>query len=177
MTVVCGGGNNGGDGRVAARYLEQPGARCASSTLKGDDHDLGSPGVVVDALFGTGFSGAPRDDAAGLIEAINALDAPVVAVDVPSGVDASTGEVAGAAVEAARHGHVPRREGRARASRLAASTPAASRSWTSASSRARRRTRSSTRRSCGVVPRRGANRPDDEVHAPARCSSSAARRG
>ncbi|HZB23085.1 MAG TPA: NAD(P)H-hydrate dehydratase, partial [Gaiellaceae bacterium] len=57
--------------------------------------------VVVDALFGTGFRGAPRDDAAALIERVNAAGAPVVAVDVPSGIDASTGEVAGVAVHAA----------------------------------------------------------------------------
>ena len=56
--------------------------------------------MIVDALFGTGFSGEPRPDAARLIEQINAAGAPVLAVDVPSGVDASTGEVAGAAVRA-----------------------------------------------------------------------------
>jgi NAD(P)H-hydrate epimerase len=56
--------------------------------------------VVVDALFGTGFSGAPRPEAAELIERINAASAPVVSVDLPSGVDASTGEVAGAVVDA-----------------------------------------------------------------------------
>jgi ADP-dependent NAD(P)H-hydrate dehydratase / NAD(P)H-hydrate epimerase len=100
VTVVCGSGNNGGDGRVAARYLEQAGRDVRVVELKSDEHDLGSPGVVVDALFGTGFSGAPRADAAALIEAVNALGAPVVAVDVPSGVNASTGEVAGAAIDA-----------------------------------------------------------------------------
>src|SRR5205823_11240595 len=56
--------------------------------------------VVIDALFGTGFQGAPRDDAASSIERINSSRAPVVAVDLPSGVDASTGEVAGAVVDA-----------------------------------------------------------------------------
>jgi NAD(P)H-hydrate epimerase len=58
--------------------------------------------VVVDALFGTGFTGAPRPEAAELIRRINEVDAPVVAVDIPSGVDASTGEVPGEAVEAER---------------------------------------------------------------------------
>jgi NAD(P)H-hydrate repair Nnr-like enzyme with NAD(P)H-hydrate epimerase domain len=57
--------------------------------------------VVVDALFGTGFHGTPRPEAAALIDRINGCGAPVVAVDVPSGVDASTGEVPGAAVDAA----------------------------------------------------------------------------
>jgi NAD(P)H-hydrate epimerase len=56
--------------------------------------------VIVDALFGTGFRGEPRPDAAGLIARINAAGAPVVSVDLPSGVDASTGEIAGAAVRA-----------------------------------------------------------------------------
>jgi NAD(P)H-hydrate epimerase len=60
-----------------------------------DDADL-----VVDALFGTGFHGEPRPHAAALIESMNGAGAPVVAVDVPSGVDASTGEVAGTAVRA-----------------------------------------------------------------------------
>ena len=61
---------------------------------------LAGSGVVVDAIFGTGFYGAPREPAAAAIAAINACGAPVVAADIASGVDASTGEVAGAAVEA-----------------------------------------------------------------------------
>ena len=63
--------------------------------------DLGDPDVVVDALLGIGLEGPPREDAARMIELINAADRPIVAVDVPSGVNASTGEVAGAAVRAA----------------------------------------------------------------------------
>ncbi len=61
---------------------------------------LAGADVVVDALFGTGFHGAPEGELAALIEQANAT-APVVALDVPSGVDASTGEVAGAAIRAA----------------------------------------------------------------------------
>ena len=57
--------------------------------------------MVVDAVLGTGSTGAPRDEAAAAIEAMTAAGAPVVAADVPSGVDASTGEVAGPAVRAA----------------------------------------------------------------------------
>jgi NAD(P)H-hydrate epimerase len=56
---------------------------------------------VVDALFGTGFHGEPRPEAASLIERMNATGAPIVAVDIPSGVDGSTGEVATVAVNAA----------------------------------------------------------------------------
>jgi NAD(P)H-hydrate epimerase len=61
---------------------------------------LAGSGAVVDAIFGTGFEGAPREPAAGAIEAVNGCGAPVVACDIASGVDASTGEVAGEAVEA-----------------------------------------------------------------------------
>ncbi|HZO50431.1 MAG TPA: NAD(P)H-hydrate dehydratase [Gaiellaceae bacterium] len=93
--VVCGGGANGGDGRVAARLLREAG-REAIETTDPEGFD-----VVVDALFGTGFHGAPRPPAAELIERINRCGAPVVAVDVPSGVDASTGEVTSVAVQAA----------------------------------------------------------------------------
>lgn len=92
---VCGGGANGGDGRIALRILREAGREAEETeALEGAD-------VVLDALFGTGFRGAPREEAAALIERVNACGAPVVAVDVPSGVDASTGEVPGAAVRAA----------------------------------------------------------------------------
>jgi hydroxyethylthiazole kinase-like uncharacterized protein yjeF len=102
ITVVCGSGNNGGDGRVAAAALREAGRDVLVVESKPEDEpkSLGSPDLVVDALFGTGFSGQPRPAAAGLIDAMNALDAPILAVDIPSGVDGSTGEVAGAAVDA-----------------------------------------------------------------------------
>jgi ADP-dependent NAD(P)H-hydrate dehydratase / NAD(P)H-hydrate epimerase len=95
FACVCGGGSNGGDGRVAARLLREAG-HVAEET----QGDLDGYDVVVDALFGTGFRGAPRSEAAGVIARINAARGRVVAVDIPSGVDASTGEVAGEAVEA-----------------------------------------------------------------------------
>jgi NAD(P)H-hydrate epimerase len=101
FTVVAGGGSNGGDGRVAARALEAAGREVKVVEAKAGETDLGSPDVVVDALFGAGFSGMPRPDAERLIERMNGSGAPVVAVDVPSGVDASTGEVASVAVRAA----------------------------------------------------------------------------
>jgi hydroxyethylthiazole kinase-like uncharacterized protein yjeF len=94
FACVCGGGSNGGDGRVAARVLREAG-HVADETNDVDGYD-----VVVDALFGTGFRGEPRPDAAELIARMNASVVPVVAVDIPSGIDASTGEIAGAAVEA-----------------------------------------------------------------------------
>jgi ADP-dependent NAD(P)H-hydrate dehydratase / NAD(P)H-hydrate epimerase len=123
--VVCGKGNNGGDGLVAARALSQMGYEVDAlllwpeGELSGDaktNHErfqaarhasgdevgqaLAGASVIVDAIFGTGFSGEPRDPAAAAIEAINGAGAPVVAADIPSGVDASSGEVAGAAVDA-----------------------------------------------------------------------------
>lgn len=94
FACVCGGGSNGGDGRVAARVLRKAG-HVADETTDLDGYD-----VIVDALFGTGFRGEPRPEAAELIARMNAAEASVVSVDIPSGVDASTGEIAGAAVEA-----------------------------------------------------------------------------
>jgi hydroxyethylthiazole kinase-like uncharacterized protein yjeF len=93
IAAVCGQGANGGDGRIALRVLAEAGRETAEE-LSADAE------LVIDALFGTGFRGEPRPEAAELIRSINAADAPVVAVDLPSGVDASTGEVAGSAVEA-----------------------------------------------------------------------------
>ena len=94
FACVCGGGSNGGDGRVAARILTEAG-HVADETAEPDGYD-----VIVDALFGTGSHGAPRPEAEELIVRINGAAAPVVSVDLPSGVDASTGEISGAAVDA-----------------------------------------------------------------------------
>ncbi len=123
VTVVCGKGNNGGDGLVAARLLRDAGravtvlvtgpleelrgdARANLQRLPGEPPseyrggEIASGAAIVDALLGTGFAGEPRGTVAGAIEAINDCGAPVVSVDVPSGVDASTGTVAGSAVRA-----------------------------------------------------------------------------
>jgi ADP-dependent NAD(P)H-hydrate dehydratase / NAD(P)H-hydrate epimerase len=106
VRILCGKGNNGGDGLVAARHLRGTGFEVEVVELWGDDvpGDLDSwlagSGAVVDAIFGTGFSGAPRQPASVAIDAVNRCGAPVVACDIASGVDASSGEVAGAAVEA-----------------------------------------------------------------------------
>jgi NAD(P)H-hydrate epimerase len=123
VRVVCGKGNNGGDGFVAARLLREMGfevealllwpgeelrgdaevnyERFGGDLLEGDAAArLEGSGAIVDAIFGTGFQGAPREPAAGAIRAINACGAPVVACDIASGVDASSGEVAGEAVRA-----------------------------------------------------------------------------
>jgi NAD(P)H-hydrate epimerase len=128
VAVVCGKGNNGGDGFVAARVLRERGrevkvlalasvdelsgdARVNAERLPGDPPisfvpaALAGAAAIVDAILGTGFSGAPREPASGAIAAINEASTAsgtveVVACDVPSGVDASTGEVAGVAVRA-----------------------------------------------------------------------------
>jgi NAD(P)H-hydrate epimerase len=123
VAVVCGKGNNGGDGLVAARLLRDEGREVrvlltgAAEDLRGDAavnlqrlpggppepfaaEALAGAAAIVDALLGTGFAGEPREPIKGAIEAINATDAVVVAADVPSGVDASTGVVAGVAVRA-----------------------------------------------------------------------------
>ena len=97
VTVVCGKGNNGGDGRVSARVLREAGREVQVVDGVGD---LGDCDVVVDALLGIGLRDAPREDAARMIELMNGSGRPIVAVDVPSGVNASTGEVPGAAVRA-----------------------------------------------------------------------------
>jgi hydroxyethylthiazole kinase-like uncharacterized protein yjeF len=95
FACVCGSGSNGGDGRVAARVLREAGHVADEVTEGLDAYD-----VVIDALFGTGFSGEPRPPAAEVIGRINASPSLVVSVDLPSGVSASTGEVAGAVVDA-----------------------------------------------------------------------------
>src|SRR5580693_1148014 len=128
VTVVCGKGNNGGDGLVLARLLRMEGRDVTVVCLAPADelsHDArvnldrlpGEPplgieqpaagvaieqaSAIVDALLGTGFEGVPRPPVAEAIEAINRAPCPVLSVDVPSGVDASDGRVAGVAVDAA----------------------------------------------------------------------------
>jgi NAD(P)H-hydrate epimerase len=93
---VCGGGANGGDGRIAIELLQAAGREARVA----EPNELDGADLVLDALFGTGFHGEPRPEAAAAIARLNAAPAPVVSVDVPSGVDASTGTVASGAVEA-----------------------------------------------------------------------------
>ena len=94
FVAVCGGGKNGGDGRIAVEALREAGKEADVSD------DPRRADVVIDALFGTGFHGEPRPEAARTIDAINETGARVAAVDIASGVDASTGEISGAAVDA-----------------------------------------------------------------------------
>ena len=97
FSAVCGSGANGGDGRIAVGVLRAAGREAGEHQ---PEQPFGGIDVIIDALFGTGFRGQPRAEAARRIEQINEAGLPVVAVDVPSGVDASTGEVAGSAVRA-----------------------------------------------------------------------------
>jgi NAD(P)H-hydrate epimerase len=90
VALNAGGGANGGDGEIAAEILRAQGRELVEER----------PEAVIDALLGTGLKGAPREETSALIEQINAGGVPVLAVDIPSGVNASTGEVAGAAVNA-----------------------------------------------------------------------------
>jgi hydroxyethylthiazole kinase-like uncharacterized protein yjeF len=94
VVVVAGKGNNGNDGREAARRLAQRGVRASVIPATDAPERLPDSDLVVDAAYGTGFRGdyAPPDPA----------DAPVLAVDIPSGVDGLTGQVTGRAVRADR---------------------------------------------------------------------------
>lgn len=94
FALLCGGGANGGDARIAGEILRAEGREAEETD------DPGGADVVVDGLFGTGFRGEPRAEAAATIQAVAGSGAPVVAVDIASGVDASTGEVRGAAIRA-----------------------------------------------------------------------------
>jgi NAD(P)H-hydrate epimerase len=124
VAVVSGKGNNGGDGFVAARLLRDEGREVRVLLLadpaeyRGDarlnlerlggrlpepfaGEALAGAAAIVDAILGTGFDGVPREPAASAIDAINSAGArEVIACDVPSGVSASTGEIAGSAVQA-----------------------------------------------------------------------------
>ena len=130
VVCVCGRGNNGGDAFVAARFLDEydtetvllghpervgteiarenwaalqnaelPTTTAADSTAV-DDIDLAAADCIVDAMLGTGVTGALREPAATAARAINAAESTVVAVDVPSGVDANTGTSEDVAVDA-----------------------------------------------------------------------------
>jgi len=124
--VVCGKGNNGGDGFVAARALKREGASVrvlavgdvdssegaarhhldAWRNMGGEVHPfevdaLDEVDVAVDAVFGTGFRAPAEGEATQALEALSRLNAPVVAADIPSGVDGSSGRCDGPCVSAA----------------------------------------------------------------------------
>jgi len=131
VLIICGGGNNGGDGLAAARHLHNVGLAvtivltkpanrytgdaeinlniCRAMQL--DIHvadedpvatldDLPEPAIIVDGLLGTGLSSEVRAPADGVIDWINRQDVPVIAIDIPSGLDSDTGKPLGCAVRA-----------------------------------------------------------------------------
>jgi NAD(P)H-hydrate epimerase len=125
IVIVCGSGNNGGDGYVLARFAQAAGLTVSVlsagsvGALRGDARqayqDLRASGgvvqpfaaqlleageLVVDALLGTGVRGGVREELAQVIRAINACKRPVFSLDVPSGLDADTGAAAGEVVRA-----------------------------------------------------------------------------
>jgi NAD(P)H-hydrate epimerase len=121
VLIVCGGGNNGGDGYAAARHLSNLGQRVALLPVKSVDQLRGDALVnaraalamgiarmparvqtlqldvdlIVDAVFGTGLTTAPTGFAAEVIDAMNAHGAPILAVDLPSGLDCDAGQPIG----------------------------------------------------------------------------------
>src|SRR5215813_8018563 len=124
IMVVAGRGNNGGDGFVAAAELAARGRDvsvillCERDSLQGDaalaargwkypvlpfnPQAIGKPALIIDALFGAGLNRPVKGEPHEMIEAINANGAPVLAVDLPSGINGTTGAVMGVAVRAAR---------------------------------------------------------------------------
>jgi hydroxyethylthiazole kinase-like uncharacterized protein yjeF len=122
ILVVAGRGNNGGDGFVAAAELAVRGREvsvillCERDSLTGDaasaargwkypvlpfnTQAIGRPALIIDALFGAGLNRTVKGEPQQMIEAINANGAPVLSVDLPSGVNGTTGAVMGIAVSA-----------------------------------------------------------------------------
>jgi NAD(P)H-hydrate epimerase len=134
ICLVCGKGNNGGDGLVIARHLHNRGGEVSivllgrKTDIKRDakvnleialmmnlalvelvsedelcllDERMASSQIIVDAIFGTGLRDAPRSFYQQVIGRINASSKPVVAVDIPTGLSASTGEILGCSIQAA----------------------------------------------------------------------------
>ena len=122
IVVVAGRGNNGGDGFVAAAELAARGRDvsvillCERDSLTGDaalaargwkypvlpfnPQAIGKPALIIDALFGAGLNRPVKGEPLEMIEAVNANGAPVLAVDLPSGINGTSGAVMGAAINA-----------------------------------------------------------------------------
>ena len=122
IVVVAGRGNNGGDGFVAAAELAARGREvsvillCERDSLQGDaalaakgwkfpvlpfnPQAIGKPALIIDALFGAGLNRPVKGEPHEMIEAINANGAPVLAVDLPSGINGTSGAVMGVAIDA-----------------------------------------------------------------------------
>jgi hydroxyethylthiazole kinase-like uncharacterized protein yjeF len=122
--LLCGKGNNGGDAFVAGRYLLEAGYQVMAIQPNELDHcsplcrengrlflekqgkidrqleSFGTVGIILDGLFGTGFKGRVQDPYATLIDAANQSGLPILAIDIPSGLEGSTGQVNGSVIHA-----------------------------------------------------------------------------
>jgi hydroxyethylthiazole kinase-like uncharacterized protein yjeF len=129
VVVVCGGGNNGGDGLAIARFLHNLGHQiliglCTDpSKYQGDAlincriveamnlphlpwekafDQMPAPDLIIDAIFGTGLTEAPRPPFAQIVDRVSATHKPILAIDLPSGLDCDTGRPLGPCIRAMR---------------------------------------------------------------------------
>ena len=129
VLILCGGGNNGGDGLAIARHLHNRGADVSLaltidpagykgdaltnwqivSAMKlpwepADPHRIARTKaiLIIDAIFGTGLTEEPREPFAGIVKAVESTHIPVLSIDLPSGMDADTGNPLGACIRATR---------------------------------------------------------------------------
>jgi len=129
VLILCGGGNNGGDGLAAARHLHNHGCAVTVALYAGEQAFKGDAlinwrivqamqlptisarpdsirasacDLVIDAIFGTGLAEAPRDPFPRVVQAVAQLGSPVLAVDLPSGLDCDSGQPLGACIRAVR---------------------------------------------------------------------------
>ncbi len=129
ILILCGKGNNGGDGLAVARQLQQLGAevlvylsfseeeykstarlqleivkkiglKIFVETRHAVSLQLNKFDLIIDAVFGTGFSGNVKEPQAKLFKAINAIKKPVISIDIPSGLNSTTGEIGNIAIKA-----------------------------------------------------------------------------
>ena len=127
VVVVCGGGNNGGDGLAMARHLHNRGWEAVIAlaadpakyqhearanweiisamklpAIQAEEMGKFRPSLVADAIFGTGLTQSPRPPFAALVAAIHGFGCPILAIDIPSGLDCDTGKPLGPCVRATR---------------------------------------------------------------------------
>jgi len=129
ILILCGGGNNGGDGLAVARHLHNHGHNiliglCTDpSRFQGDAlinwriveatnlpqlawekafYEIRSPNIIIDAIFGTGLTESPRPPFAQIVERVSAANCPILAIDIPSGLDCDTGQPLGPCIQANR---------------------------------------------------------------------------